>query len=118
MKLTSSKNFQAELERMNLTTFEDVVEYLPRTYLNLNLSRETSLEDKEKIVIQGKLVSTPTIVKHGNLTIVRFSFITINSNFFNIVAFNRPYLLNQLKLGETYTIMEYCFILFSNPLRF
>ena len=105
MKLTSSKNFQAELERMNLTTFEDVVEYLPRTYLNLNLSRETSLEDKEKIVIQGQLVSTPTIVKHGNLTIVRFSFITINSNFFNIVAFNRPYLLNQLKLGETYTIM-------------
>lgn len=105
MKLTNSKTFQEELEKMNLTTFEDVVEFLPRTYINLNLSRETNLEDKEKVVIQGKLVSSPTIVKHGKLTIVRFSFITINCNFFNIVAFNRPYLCNQLKLGETYTIM-------------
>ena len=105
MKLTNSKTFQEELEKMNLTTFEDVVEFLPRTYINLNLSRETNLEDKEKAVIQGKLVSSPTIVKHGKLTIVRFSFITINCNFFNIVAFNRPYLCNQLKLGETYTIM-------------
>lgn len=105
MKLTSSKVFQEELERLGINTFEDVVMYLPRTYINMNLSRETNLEDKEKIVILGKLVSTPTIVKHGSLTIVRFAFITINNNFFNIVAFNRPYLLNQLKLGATYTIM-------------
>ncbi len=105
MKLTTSKVFQEELERLGINTFEDVVMYLPRTYINMNLSRETNLEDKEKIVILGKLVSTPTIVKHGSLTIVRFAFITINNNFFNIVAFNRPYLLNQLKLGATYTIM-------------
>lgn len=105
MKLTSSNKFQDELERMGINTFEDVIMYLPRTYINLNLSRETSLEDKEKVVVLGKIVSTPTIIKHGNLTIVRFAFITINNNFFNIVAFNRPYLANQLKLGNTYTIM-------------
>ncbi len=105
MKLTSSNKFQDELERMGINTFEDVIMYLPRTYINLNLSRETSLEDKEKVVVLGKIVSTPTIIKHGNLTIVRFAFITINNNFFNIVAFNRPYLVNQLKLGNTYTIM-------------
>lgn len=105
MKLTSSNKFQDELERMGINTFADVIMYLPRTYINLNLSREASLEDKEKVVVLGKIVSTPTIIKHGNLTIVRFAFITINNNFFNIVAFNRPYLVNQLKLGNTYTIM-------------
>ncbi len=104
MKLTKSEKFQEFLAKMNISSYEDVVSYLPRTYINLNLSREVGLEDKEKVVIEGKLVSSPTIVKHGKLTIVRFSFITINSNFFSIVAFNRPYLMGQLKLGQTYTI--------------
>lgn len=105
MQLSKSKKVLEALEQLGIHDAYDIVHYLPRTYQDMHPTRETNLQDKEKVVFVGKLVSSPTLVKHGKLAIVRFHFVTKENHFFSIVAFNRPYLMGQLALGETYTIL-------------
>lgn len=105
MELTKSKAMQAFLHQENVETYEDLLDILPRTYMDLHPTSITEFKDKQKVVIEGKLVSTPTLVKHQKLTIIRFCFVSNQNQFFHIVAFNRPYLIKQLKLGEIYIIV-------------
>lgn len=105
MQLSKSKKVLEALEQLGIHNAYDVLFYLPRTYLDLNPTRETDLQDKEKVVLVGKLVSSPTLVKHGKLAIVRFHFVTLANHFFSVVAFNRPYLMGQLALGAIYTLL-------------
>ncbi len=105
MELSKSKAIQEALNKMNIQSYEDLLFHLPRTYQDLHLTDETNLTDKQKIVVEGKMVSSPILVKHGSLTIVRFSFVSNQNGFYSIVAFNRPYLCKQLKLGELLTIV-------------
>lgn len=105
MKFSKSERINLALDQMGITSIEALVHHLPRAYNDFSLTRETNLENKERIVIYGRLVSNPTIVKKGKLTIIRFSFITENFNYFKMVVFNRPYLYKTLKLSDYYTVV-------------
>ena len=76
MELTKSKAMQAFLHQENVETYEDLLDILPRTYMDLHPTSITEFKDKQKVVIEGKLVSTPTLVKHQKLTIIRFCFVS------------------------------------------
>ncbi len=105
MKLTQSKDVQQALDKMNIHNYEDIILHLPRTYQDFHLSDENKLEDKKKIVVECKMVSSPVLIKHNHLSIVRFSIVSSQNKFYIVVAYNRPYLCGQLALGEQLTIL-------------
>lgn len=105
MQFSKSERINLALDNMGITSVETLLAHLPRTYNDFTLTREINLENKERVVIYGRLVSNPTFVKKGKLAIIRFAFITQNNHFFNIIIFNRPYLYKQLNLSSYYTIV-------------
>lgn len=106
MEFTKSKALQAFLREKGIEKYEDLLDILPRTYMDLHPTELIEFKDKQKVVVEGKLVSTPTMVKHQKLTIIRFCFVSNQNQFYNIVAYNRPYLMKQLKLGKIMSLLE------------
>lgn len=104
-KLTNSPRLNKLLYQMDIHDEYDVIFHLPRRYEDLNYTHERDLQDKERVVILGRLVSLPRVVKARNITIVTFDFITKNRNYFKIVAFNRPYLSKTVNLSDEFTII-------------
>ncbi|MCH5171212.1 MAG: ATP-dependent DNA helicase RecG [Erysipelotrichales bacterium] len=105
MKISKSERINLALDQMGITNIDTLVHHLPRTYNDFSLTRETNLEHKERVVLYGRLVSNPTIIKKAKLTIIRFSFITNSFNYFKVVVFNRPYLYKTLNLSSYYTLV-------------
>ena len=103
-KLAKSKRLNYLLGQMDIFTPFDVVNHLPRRYENLNYTEERNLEDKQRVVIKGKLAALPKYVRTKRVQLITFDFITANRNFFKVVAFNRAYLLKNLSLEDEYTI--------------
>lgn len=104
-KLTNSPRLNKLLYQMDIHNEYDVIFHLPRRYEDLNYTHERELKDKERIVILGKIVSLPRVVKARNISIVTFDFITRNRNYFKVVAFNRPYLSKTVNLEDDFTII-------------
>ena len=90
---------------MGIFNAYDVVNHLPRRYENYNLTAEEHLEDKQRVVLYGKLTSFPKLVRARNIQIIAFGFMTTSRHYFSVVAYNRPYLNNVLKMEEEYTII-------------
>ena len=103
-KLTKSKRLNYLLGQMGIFTPYDVVNHLPKRYENLNYTEERNLEDKQRVVIKGKMVALPRYVKTSRVKLITFDFISSNRNYFKVVAFNREYLLKDLSLDQEYTI--------------
>ena len=104
-KLTDSPRLNKLLFQMDIHNEYDVIFHLPRRYDDLNYTQERELKDKQRVVILGKFVSLPRVVKARNISIVTFDFITKNRNYFKIVAFNRPYLSKTVNLTDEFTII-------------
>ena len=104
-KLTSSKRLNYLLGQMGIFSSYDVINHLPRRYEDLNYTHDRDLTDKERVVLLGKLISTPKVVKTRNISIVRFDFVTSNRRYFRVVAFNRPYLGKIVNLVDDFTLV-------------
>jgi RecG-like helicase len=94
------------LESIGIVTPLQVLEHLPRRYESFayTASKET-YEDKERLVILGKLrgtLSHPLRFSHRSL--YRFYFESKEGQVFLIEAWNRDYLGKILVPGETYTL--------------
>ena len=103
-KLTKSKRLNYLLGQMGIFTPEEVVNHLPRRYENLNYTEERNLEDKQRVVVLGKLVSVPRLVRARKVQLITFDFLTTQGNFFKVVAFNRSYLITNLNLYDNFTL--------------
>ena len=103
-KLTKSKRLNYLLGQMGIFTPFDVVNHLPKRYENLNYTEERGLEDKQRVVVKGRMAALPRYVKTRRVQIITFEFISAKGNYFKVVAFNRAYLLKNLSLEEEYTI--------------
>ena len=99
-KLTKSPRLNVMLFNMGIYSQYDVINHLPRRYENFALTRESDLEDKERVVIYGHLVSSPRLVRARNIKIVTFEFMSEKKHYFKVVAFNREFLTNNLKINE------------------
>ena len=104
-KLTKSKRLNYLLGQMNIFTPFDVVNHLPKRYENLNYTEQRNLNDKDRIVILGKLIALPRYVRTKRIQLITFEFMTTKDNYFKVVAFNRAYLLKNINLDDTYTII-------------
>ena len=104
-KLTKSPRLNHYLYQMELYSFYDVVNYLPYRYESFLPTIEKGLEDKQRVVLVGEIISFPKLVRSRKIDIVTFEFMTINRTYFKVVAYNRSYLVKNLLLKEKYTLV-------------
>ena len=104
-KLTKSSRLNYLLGELGIFTAYDVINHLPRRYDDYNYSDEKELKDKDRLVLLGKLVSLPKLVKAKGVTVISFDFMSQHSRYYRVVFFNQPYLAKTLKIDETYSII-------------
>lgn len=104
-KLTGSDRIKEALNKMGIESFYDVIYHLPRSYDSFFVTEETNLKPKERVVLVGQLAGVPTFSRHDRITLVSFPFVTKKKHYYRIVAFNRPYLLKTIKMGDIYTLV-------------
>lgn len=103
--LTKSSNIINGLNKINIFNSEDLLNYFPYKYEDMSYSEESSLLDKDKVTILGKLVSNPKHILTDKYDIITFFFISKKGTFFNVKIFNRGYLMKTLTLGEEFTVI-------------
>ena len=104
-KLTKSPRLNKLLYQMEIYTPYDVVNHLPRRYEDLNYTGERELQDKQRVVLLGKVISLPKLVRARNVDVTTFDFMTKKRSFFRVVAFNRPYLSKSINLEDDFTLI-------------
>lgn len=104
-KLTKSPRLNHLLYEMGIKNAYDVINYLPRRYEDFSYTMERNLGDKQRVVLFGRPLSLPQLVKHRGVSIVRFDFQTQKGTYFKVIAFNRPYLSNIINLENDYTLV-------------
>lgn len=86
------------LEKYNITTSQDLLEFYPYRYQVLNPS---SLESKDNfLTVNAKIVSTPIITYlKSKLNVLRFKAI-VNNQIINVSIFNRGFLKKNLTIDK------------------
>ena len=103
--LSKSPRLNVMLYNMGIFSPYDVINHLPYKYDNYSLTEESNLEDKQRVVIYGQVISSPISVKARRVQVTTFDFMTDKSHYFKIVAFNRQFLTSVIKINEYYTII-------------
>ena len=103
-RITSSETVIKALRNIGINSGDDFLNNLPYRYENNSYSDLTALENNQKIVIKGKLVSNPKR-NFGKEVSYQFFFVSENNTFFNVIIFNKKVALMSLILGETYTVV-------------
>ncbi|MDY2913644.1 MAG: ATP-dependent DNA helicase RecG [Candidatus Enteromonas sp.] len=107
-KWTSSPAISSFMEEAGLVSVSSILEYLPRKYesfLLTDVQELTHLQDKQKVVLYGKVLARPRIRKYGSTSLVRLYFRNeANQQDFVIEAWNRLYLAKTIDLSSYYTI--------------
>ena len=104
-KLTKSPRLNYLLGEMGIFTPYDVINHLPRRYDDFSYTDEKELKDKQRVVLLGKVVSIPKLVKAKGLTIVTFDFISKSRHYYKVAFFNQQYLTSSLKINEDYSLI-------------
>ena len=104
-KLTKSPRLNYLLGGMGIFTPYDVVNHLPHRYDDYSYTDETSLQDKQRVVLLGKIISIPKVVPSKRVSVVTFDFMSRNRKYYKIVFFNQPYLAKTVKIDEEYSII-------------
>ena len=88
------------LNKLNITTTEDLITYYPYRY---EVLKENSLKE-EKSIIPVVIESRPSLVFSKKVNILRFRAL-YKKKLINVVIFNRGYIKNQLVVGNTVTLI-------------
>ncbi|MEE3343177.1 MAG: ATP-dependent DNA helicase RecG [Bacilli bacterium] len=93
------------LNKLNINTIEDLITYYPRKYNIIKRSDMSNITNGSKVIIDGIVESQPTIINlSSKLKKVIFR-ITNQRNIYNISAYNKIYLTNELKSGISITVI-------------
>jgi ATP-dependent DNA helicase RecG len=91
---------RAKLNRNNIYDCFDIIKYFPSRYEVFRLVTLKDVPDGERITIEGKVVSMPTVsFIRRNFTRLSFNLLIEERNF-KVTIFNREYLRNILDVGE------------------
>ena len=87
-----------KLNKLNINTIDDLILYYPFRYDVISRSDVTSLEDGDKIIIDGFVESNPSVF-HFNRRMDKMTFrLNTGLNIFNVIIFNRSFLKPSLNL--------------------
>lgn len=92
-----------ELHALGISTVGDLLEYYPFRYEDYRIREMSEVKDGERITIQGKIASLPTLQRYGGKSrlICR---VTVEGMLVTAVWFNRTFLKEQLTLGREITL--------------
>ncbi len=86
--------------KMGISSVEELPKYLPKNYLDLTQRKPlSSAYHNDFVLTVGELVSRPVMIKRGGRTFVKAA-AQQGGEFFQIIWFNQPYVIKQLKEGE------------------
>ena len=87
-----------KLNKLNINTIDDLISYYPFRYDVISRSDVFSLEDGDKIIIDGFVESNPNVF-HFNKRMDKMTFrLNTGLNIFNVIIFNRSFLKPSLNL--------------------
>ena len=104
-KLTKSPRLNFLLGEMGIFNYYDVVNHLPHRYDDYSYSDETDIKDKQRIVLFGKVISIPKVIRAKGVTVATFEFMSKNRRYYKVVFFNQPYISNVVKVDNEYSII-------------
>ena len=105
MKLTNSERLANALAKMNIHDEKDLLLTFPYRYEDMTPTKEKLYHDQQRLVLVGKVTSTPTVFYKGSLVMTRFTFKDQHQHLIHVVAFRRPYLAKLLVPGEVFTVI-------------
>jgi len=105
MKFSKSPRINKALYDMGLFTYRDIILHLPRKYDNYRPTRENNWQDKERVVISGRISRPAVNSRFSKAQVTRFQFTSLNGNTFAVEAWNRPYLSKTLDGENIYTLV-------------
>lgn len=89
---------------MNIFSIYDLLEYFPYRYEDYRLRDLMEVQHDEKVTIEGKVQSEPSLVYYGRKkSKLSFRFFA-GQYLIKVVFFNQPYLKNKITINETLTI--------------
>ena len=104
-KLTKSPRLNHLLAQMGIFNNYDVINHLPRRYDDYAYTVEKDLKDKQRLVIFGKIISLPKLVRARGIDVLTFDFMSQSRKYYKVVFFNQPYLAKTLKIDEEYSLI-------------
>ena len=97
----TSKLFQ----KLNIYTTEDLIYYYPKKYQVIKRSNMKSIQNGEKVIIDGIVDGQPTIISLNNKLKKIIFRLTTKTSIYNISAYNQTYLYKELKIGMKVTVI-------------
>ena len=104
-KLTKSPRLNFLLGEMGIFTPYDVINHLPHRYDDYSYTDERSIEDKQRVVLFGKVISVPKNIPSKGVYVLTFDFMSEAKRYYKIVFFNQPYISKIVKIDEQYSII-------------
>ncbi len=93
------------LERLNIHTEEDLIEYYPYRFDVLERSNLRDAFDGDKVILDGIVQTVPLIYYfHKKMNKMTFS-LNCGEAILNVTIFNRAFLKNNLKIGTQITVI-------------
>ncbi|MGF6951166.1 ATP-dependent DNA helicase RecG [Neobacillus sp. B4I6] len=89
---------------MKIFTIQDLLEYFPYRYEDYRLREITEVQHDEKVTVEGKVHSEPSLVYYGRKKSKLMIRLFVGSHLIKVVFFNQPYLKNKIIINETITV--------------
>ncbi len=92
------------LAEMKISTVQELLEYFPYRYEDYRLRELTDVKHEEKITIEGKVHSEPSLSYYGRKKSKLMFRMFVGQYLIKVVFFNQPYLKTKLVMNETITV--------------
>ncbi|GHH96522.1 ATP-dependent DNA helicase RecG [Neobacillus kokaensis] len=92
------------LSEMKIGTIQDLLEYFPYRYEDYRLRDLAEVQHDEKVTVEGKVHSEPSLVYYGRKKSKMTIRILVDRYLIKAVFFNQPYLKNKITMNDTVTV--------------
>ncbi|UII57379.1 ATP-dependent DNA helicase RecG [Cytobacillus spongiae] len=92
------------LKEMKIFTVKDLLEYFPYRYEDYRLRDLADVQHEEKVTVEGKVHSEPSLVYYGRKRSRLTIRLLIGRYLISCVFFNQPYLKKNIAMNETITV--------------
>ncbi|WP_160720048.1 ATP-dependent DNA helicase RecG [Bacillus sp. USDA818B3_A] len=89
---------------MKIFTIRDLLEYFPYRYEDYSLRDLTEVQHDEKITVEGKVHSEPSLNYFGRKKSKLTFRLFVGAYLIKVVFFNQPYLKNKIHMNDTITV--------------
>ena len=92
------------LAEMKIVSVQDLLEYFPYRYEDYRLRELTEVQHEEKITVEGKVHSEPSLTYFGRKKSKLMFRMFVGQYLIKIVFFNQPYLKSKIIMNESITV--------------